>query len=619
VKGDFSRDSFDPHRPNTRVLRFQGSVDLDADWNEQVASLLFYHRDLAQALVGWHGSFDNGFRVEPLADPLKVRIARGSYYIDGVRAYKPYDEVLDLANLFPGPAGTGPAACLVYLEMWERVFTALEADEIREVALGGLDTSERARIVTVVRAIGLKASDVFGTRDDFQKLVEAAGRPPYWRRPRPHLRAWVPDQPSDSSAPKAKCAPIPGGGYGRPENQLYRVEIHDVDATAKKTFFKWSRDNGSALYPIKSVDVTPVPSAGGGAPGYAIEVTLTDPLGTSGVALVCDDWVELQCREVGAGDLIPLLMSVEQVDVGQSGETTVTFNTLAKVPGDKLPDYLTAGTNKLNHAFLRRWDFRTPPPDGTPPPPPALWDGVPVAGKVGMELEDGVFVKFDDPESCLPGDYWLIPARTITRDVVWPRDPRVDPAHPAAPPKTPEDRAWAVEARRPFHAFAPLGKVTPSGTAGAPPTVNELFSRRELPSLSPTGLDTNQQTDLITQAKSLVAPAEFTARLTKKQSVAAVRAPFYLHPEGLVVVNNAELKADLTNTPLSLGEIAPRSQDTWRKDLLLARKNKPLPDDGSEYMTQALKVPKAASDVTRLFGGWPSSVVTADDIKALGT
>ena len=39
MRGDFSRDTFDPVKHFSRVLQQQGRVQLDADWNEQTAIL----------------------------------------------------------------------------------------------------------------------------------------------------------------------------------------------------------------------------------------------------------------------------------------------------------------------------------------------------------------------------------------------------------------------------------------------------------------------------------------------------------------------------------------------------------------------------------------------------
>ena len=45
MKGDFSRDTFDPAKQFTRVLMQQGRVQLDADWNEQIAIWNRSHND----------------------------------------------------------------------------------------------------------------------------------------------------------------------------------------------------------------------------------------------------------------------------------------------------------------------------------------------------------------------------------------------------------------------------------------------------------------------------------------------------------------------------------------------------------------------------------------------
>jgi hypothetical protein len=54
MKGDFTRDTFDPIQQFSRVLMQQGRVQLDADWNEQVAIFWHYLRSLTTDLVGPH-------------------------------------------------------------------------------------------------------------------------------------------------------------------------------------------------------------------------------------------------------------------------------------------------------------------------------------------------------------------------------------------------------------------------------------------------------------------------------------------------------------------------------------------------------------------------------------
>src|SRR5690554_2485367 len=48
MKGDFSSIRFAPQKHYTQVLKQQGRVDLDSDWNEQ--SLIFNHLDRQKAI-----------------------------------------------------------------------------------------------------------------------------------------------------------------------------------------------------------------------------------------------------------------------------------------------------------------------------------------------------------------------------------------------------------------------------------------------------------------------------------------------------------------------------------------------------------------------------------------
>ena len=52
MKGDFTRNTFDPAKHFSRVLMQQGRVTLDADQNEQAAIQLHYLRTLARDLIG---------------------------------------------------------------------------------------------------------------------------------------------------------------------------------------------------------------------------------------------------------------------------------------------------------------------------------------------------------------------------------------------------------------------------------------------------------------------------------------------------------------------------------------------------------------------------------------
>jgi len=55
MKGDFTRNTFDPFNHFTRVLMQQGRVQVDSDWNEQTSIVLHFLRTLARDLIGPFG------------------------------------------------------------------------------------------------------------------------------------------------------------------------------------------------------------------------------------------------------------------------------------------------------------------------------------------------------------------------------------------------------------------------------------------------------------------------------------------------------------------------------------------------------------------------------------
>src|SRR4030095_4692399 len=85
MKGDFSRRTFDRARHYSGVLMQQGRVQLDADWNEQLA--IQRHRDYAEAedVIGACGGpkYNAGFLVQPAPDGADLIVFPGRYYVHG--------------------------------------------------------------------------------------------------------------------------------------------------------------------------------------------------------------------------------------------------------------------------------------------------------------------------------------------------------------------------------------------------------------------------------------------------------------------------------------------------------------------------------------------------------
>jgi hypothetical protein len=287
----------------------------------------------------------------------------------------------------------------IYLDVWERAITYAEDDSIREVALGGPDTAARTKLVWQVKWTQLKGGE----------------RPPCGTPLPVPSRGWLQAMAKQSSQSTNPCIINPNASYTGPENQLYRVEINrggtaGSDPGSSATF-KWSRENGSVIYPIAS---------GGGTTAVVVESLGRDDR----FGLTEGDLVEVQDdRSVllnSAGNLLPV----------QSTDRTTMTVTLGGTPDSVL------GSDERLHPLLRRWDQKAgDPAEG----------GLTLANDnaafveegVWLTLEDGVQIQFQpaDPvqsqsrpstptppvNQYLTGDYWLIPARTATGDVEWPK------------------------------------------------------------------------------------------------------------------------------------------------------------------------------------------------------
>lgn len=425
MHGDFSKLAFDPARRYSAVLTQQGRVQLDSDSNEQALIDLHQARTVATDLIGQHGgpAGETGFGIDYVDKDNELpdlTISAGRYYVDGILidATRPETGVpveedrpeataaanwtyWDQPDAFrdkenPETDNLPDRPFVAYLKVTERLVTHLQDPSIRETALGPSlpDTSARLKITWQVLARK-------GTADQFAEWVggqHSTGR----LAARTERPAKADDNP---------CLAAPDARYRGEENQLYRVEIHSVD---QKTTFKWSRENGSVVFGVSSADGT--------------FVTLSD-LGRDGkLDLDVGDWVELLDDASIARDERSNLLRVVDVD---------TERRRVELEGE-----FPSGVGEIpaRHPFLRRWDHRT-----TDPNPGA----VPLTTGQWLNLEDGVQVWFAAGGVLHPGDYWLIPARTVTGDVEWPRDDR--------------DRPLLREPIGPVHHYAPLAAVTNQG------------------------------------------------------------------------------------------------------------------------------------------------------------
>lgn len=432
MAADTSRVRFDALRDFTGVLLQQGRVLLDADFNEWVAIV---DRRLRAETVdltsfglqpGHAGSSfvprqtPDGFRITSAAGDLHIGLGR--MYVDGLLAenhgippngsegagaprFDPLlDEVVGLDEVTylaqphwsspdPLPSG-GPH--LVYLDVWQRELTHLEAPDLVEVAIG-TDTTARRQTVWRVRVLpdagpgACQASDEDLPAAWLERIRPSGGR------------LSVTTAPVDPDVDP--CALPPTGGYRGLENHTYRIEIHDPGPPGTATF-TWSRDNGSVAVPVVEA-VSPT-------------VLRLATVGRDDVLRVSTgDWVEVldDHREL---DGRPGAMRRVTVD---DAAQTISFE--AALDPDLRPT--DAADAAARHLRARRWDqsgrIRTAA-GGTIGD--LDQDGasgvitVPAMATTQVVLEHGIVASFslaDDGGIFRTGDHWIVAARSADTSV----------------------------------------------------------------------------------------------------------------------------------------------------------------------------------------------------------
>ena len=462
MKGDFARVTFDPSRHYSQVFQQQGRVLLEADWNEQAHIQLHLLRTLVHDLVGPCWAAGSAFGItsattnaDGSAKPLPLtdwQLAPGHFYVDGIlcvneaactlatqpQAPTPDYGVADGSSGFENPS---PGYAL-WLDVWERHLSAVESPALAEVALNGVDTTSRAQVVwqlrmldraranqrlddvtaalttrqqastsaTDIAAIKQQLVDVGDLRNRIGMQGNANDSPCTLMRQLlgaraayalPRMQAQLGPVSPDSDP----CVIAADARYRGCENQLYRVEIHQgglagAVGTAGAASFKWSRENGSVVFPI----IHSVPLGTAAADGSAQQVVTLGRLGRDArLGLAVNDWVELVDDAYTLGQRAFPLLQVIAIDVAGC---SVTLN----VPKNVTPYQPSNDAHK--HALLRRWDQV----DGVSTQGViTLGEGTPIA------LEDGIQISFEPGGLYATGDYWLVPARVAGNGMLdWP-------------------------------------------------------------------------------------------------------------------------------------------------------------------------------------------------------
>ncbi|MGV9573423.1 DUF6519 domain-containing protein [Streptomyces nigra] len=302
-----------------------------------------------------------------------LRITNGRMYVDGVliEAHERADGITlgdqpDLPAIHhddPEPDDPGldepteDGRYALYVEVRTHHVTMDEVPTLREPALGGPDTTTRARTIWQVK----------WAEEDNPGTTCRDLRKPGWQ---------VPEQGTMTPALKAgtvgddPCALTSEAQYTRLENQLYRVQVHETGAN-----FLWSRENGSVTAALREIDTTGMPAG---------EAVLT---------------VDREGRDaslsIAHGDIVEVTSTAWQLR-GRRGKLAKA----AQPDGRRIPVAWLDGDTDLaslgSTPIVRRWESAPRPVDENTP----------------VDLEGGICVTFHDATKLRTGDYWLITARS---------------------------------------------------------------------------------------------------------------------------------------------------------------------------------------------------------------
>ena len=292
---------------------------------------------------------------------------------------------------------------LAYLDVWERHITCLDDQNIREVALGGPDTSTRAKVVWQVNLMAAQGCE------DINKL-------------QPLCNAWMRARLNPTDPSSDPCIVAPNSKYRGAENLFYRVEIHSVETNREgqvEWTFKWSNQNGSI---------------------EAIQLGSTEDGGL----------IVNSTRGFSAGQWVEITHEADELQ-NKPGKLVK----IARVDADAIYLEPNPGGSAKSMWKLRRWDQR-------PVGDTELSEGA-VKGKEGewLDLENGIQVYFETGGTYCPGTYWYFPARVATGQIQWPLELDLD-----GQPRTDVNGNEIARALAPHgiqHHYAPLAMLTLNG------------------------------------------------------------------------------------------------------------------------------------------------------------
>jgi hypothetical protein len=341
---------------------------------------------------------ETGFQITTSGGPADFLIGAGHGYLDGWLLQN-HDQVTLQSQPHPRVGDTVAAGAIIAIKAVIRHVDPVEDSNLADRALGDAQASGRSLIDWQVFPIGVPAGLTCST----------AVQSPEWVAVSTPSSGTMTVHKQTAAPSTDPCSLMPGGGYTRLENLLYRVEVHggkpvaglpDVDGPRfglDELVIKLSRRNASLMARIVNIDINwfqvepaALDTRAWFAPGaYAEIVSIHDDVDPR--AAVASNRM-FRVSSVGPDKVQLKATAAELTATGVSG-----------VPDATGPVW-----------FLRLWDA-FPDDEGT------ATIAVSGADSQSIELGDGLSVQLHDPGAGVfrRGDYWTFAARA-DGSIEWP-------------------------------------------------------------------------------------------------------------------------------------------------------------------------------------------------------
>ncbi len=485
MKGDFSRNTFDPRKRYSGVLMQQGRVQVDADWNEQLEIGRYRIEAEARDVIGLCGVPKNtdGFKLTPLlpqtvSHSTDLAISNGRIYVDGLLCE--LEPAAVAVTLDPAQSKQATASALVVdaYAFSKGQWVEMSADDVAGKKL--------------LRVESVDAGQKVLTFDDDISAYQGS-KNPVVRRVVTYLSQ--PDLPAPAFSvqpggdPAAVAELQPSSKFSIAYLHVWEQHVTALDDALIREKALGGPDTATRTKTVWQVELLPLNIDENAqfdcqtsfpewdalvAPSSGTMKARTEPAAdpkdpcllppSAGYRRLENQLYRVEVQKGGTRDVATFKWSREngsvQTTVEKVDGATITVADIGKdeVLGFKGGDWVELVTDETElkgapralalidtikpdlreitldtsaadldgtpHVKLRRWDQKGAT---------ATADGVAMAAG-WIDLEGGIQVEFSEG-IYRAGDYWLIPARTATGEIEWPPFgvPNADPQ--AQPPR----------------------------------------------------------------------------------------------------------------------------------------------------------------------------------------